>query len=97
MAAWVTTSVGGSSPRAEPSGPAPLVTVMRRRPVGAADTASTSATALRRTASGGSVEAQSGGRALQPAQVAGERERLAVDGLQRLEHPVADQEAVVQG
>ena len=95
--AAATITVGPPSPRSEPSGPTPPVTVRRRRPrrpaVGRDHRLAwrPAAVVVERDR-----QAAARRRAAQPVEVAPSRERLAPHDLQRLEHAVADGEPVVE-
>ena len=92
---WMTT-VAGASPRADPSGAAPPVTVTRTHPAPGwlativVSIASRSTSSVERH-----DEPETLRRAMESRQVAPDRERGVVDDLHRLEHPVADREPMI--
>ena len=93
---WRRSTVGPASPRSEPRGATPPVTVMRSR---------ASACVVRREhrvgrgaqlAAVGHGEPEPGGGVREPVEVTGPRERLAAVDADRLEHAVAHEQAVVE-
>ena len=87
---------GRVSPRSEPSGGTPPVTVMRSRASASPLARSTASAAARSSSRSGTGEAEPGRRVREPVEVAGPRERVAAVDADGLEHAVADEQPVVE-
>ena len=93
--AAVTSSGRRPSPRARPAGPGPLVSVIRMRASARPLPRRPRRTALLERRRAPAARCPAPARRHQPLEVLGQRERHARVAAQRLEHAVADQEAVV--